>query len=73
MTTLLAIEIVAVPTGDHVVPLVERSAVNVLPLRVSRTQYGALNPATAVFTGAPPVVVRRMNSIPAPGVSSSIA
>src|SRR5262245_19092037 len=73
MKTLAAIEMVALPTAVQVVPLVERSAVNVVPLRVRRTQYGAVNPATDVFVGCAPVVVPRMNSMPAPGVSSSMA
>jgi hypothetical protein len=51
-------EIVALAIVDHVVPFVDRDAVNVDPDRTRRSHKGA-EPHTFVPVVPPPVVVRR--------------
>src|SRR3954466_12422211 len=65
MNTFAAIAIVSVPTSFQVVPSAEWEAVNVLPLRSSRTQYGAAKVVLpVVLTDVPLVVKRRWNAVP---------
>ena len=47
-------------------PVADREATKVLFVRVNRTQYGAVKPLTLVAIEEPPVLVRRMNSMPTP-------
>src|SRR5688572_26790501 len=55
---------VAVPCVVHVTPSGETDAVNVLPTRCTRTQYGAAIPAVVVATVVPAVAVLRWNETP---------
>src|SRR5689334_18335653 len=65
--------IVDEPTSVHVVPLGDRYAVKVVPLRTSFTQYGATGPETLVLVLLPPVLDRRMKLTPLEGVTNTPA
>ena len=54
--------VVFVPTCVHELPLLDRYAAKVLPLRVTRTQYGGVVVVFGwVMVALAPVLVRRMN------------
>lgn len=53
------VTVVLDPTWVHDVPLVDLYALNVLPERTSRTQYGAAAAVLLVVDVLPPAEVRR--------------
>src|SRR6187549_3135221 len=55
----------------HVLPLAERYAVKMLPLRTRRRYTGALTPVTVVVVIVPPAVRRRMNCTLPLGVTNT--
>src|SRR3954452_14567870 len=65
--------VAAVPIWVHVVPLVERYAVNVLPLRTSFTQYGIACAVAVVVARVAPAVVRRPNTAAPAEVNMTLA
>src|SRR5262245_56449909 len=62
--------IVSVPTSVQLEPFDDAYALNILPLRTIRTQYGALPEPPEVFGLAPPVEARRWNASPLPGLTN---
>jgi hypothetical protein len=63
MVAPVAMVLVTLPTVTHVLPLDEREAVNTLPTRCIRTQYGGLKPLVTVVVELPPVLLRRMKEM----------
>src|SRR3954469_19002624 len=63
--TVAFIGIVSLPTTVQLVPVGETEAVNVSPMRTSRTQYGAFSVADpAVLVDTPPAATRRWKATP---------
>src|SRR5581483_2569630 len=83
-SVLLSCDVTAKPTSTlasrasvncancvHVVPSDEARAVNVLPLRTSLSQYGAVTHGPLWIAVDPPAVARSCAFIPAPGVMNA--
>ena len=69
--TVDAIEMVSLPSSDQLLPLDDRYAENVEPRRTNLTQYGAVTDPLEEFAVDPPVLTRRWNVSPFPGVTAA--
>jgi hypothetical protein len=67
--TVAAIAMVSLPIRVQLIPVVDRYAENFEPCRTNRTQYGAVPVPPEVIVLDPPVVTRRWNAKPFPGVT----
>ncbi len=71
--TVAAIEMLSLPMSVQLVPVVDRYAETVEPLRTKRTQDGAVPAPPTVVALAPSVVTRRWNTRPFAGVTATNA
>ncbi len=71
--TVAAIEMLSLPMSVQLVPVVDRYAETVEPLRTKRTQDGAVPAPPTVVALEPSVVTRRWNARPFAGVTATNA